>query len=133
MPGERIADEEIVYRRIPPTLPFFEDPDRVTSANFKLDERKRELGLSVYRASIVTALDVLTRPDAIPGSRLAEASVGAIRKLRAGDGKPLNLDVLPVDDDDNPGHAEIRPATPGTMGQSAAKALRGLFQLVESA
>lgn len=130
MSGEQIRDEEIVFRRIPPTTPFFEEPDRISSFNFSLDKRQHELGLSVYRASVVTAVDVLANPGAIAGSKIVQANVGDIRSLTGGDGKPLNLDVIAVDDEDNPGHAEIRGPDPGKLSKSASKALRNLFRLI---
>lgn len=130
MPDAQIPDEEVVYRRIPPVMPFFEEPDRVTPANFKLDHRVNELGLSVYRESIVTPDQVLAMEMAIPGSRITAARVGDIRKLQGGDGKWLQLDVIIANDDNDPGHAEIRSPQPGVLTNSAAKALRGLFKLL---
>jgi hypothetical protein len=130
MTAGRISDDEIVYRRIPPMLPFFEEPDRVTTQNFKLDRRRNEFGLSVYRESIVTAAEVLNKPDAIAQSKIASARVGDIRQLQTGDGKPLELDVIVVDDEDNPGHAEIRGPQPGAIKDSASKALQRLFKLI---
>jgi hypothetical protein len=126
MSDGRVTDDEIVYRRIPPVLPFFEEPDRVTSQNFKLDRRRNEIGLSVYRSSAVTAAQVLQKPDAVPDSRIVAARVADIRNLHSGDGKPLDLDVVIVDDENNPGHAEIR----GILKESAAKALQRLFKLL---
>lgn len=106
MADDRIDDDEIVMRRIPPDSPWFEN-ESPTSANFKLDRRRNEQGLSVYRASIVRPDQVLNMPEAIEGSRVARARVGDIRALRSGNGAPLHLDVVVVDDADNPGHAEI--------------------------
>ena len=128
MADERIADDEIVYRRIPPTEAFFEEPDRVTSANFKLDRRRSELGLSVYRAIITSPADVLGRPEAIPDSKITGACVRDIRQLQSGSGTWLQLDVIVVDDAGNPGHAEIRGPQPGRLSDGASKALRDLFK-----
>lgn len=36
MQHQRIPDEEILFRRIPPTTPWFEPPDRISTVNFKL-------------------------------------------------------------------------------------------------
>jgi len=130
MPDAHIDDEEVVYRRIPPVMPFYAEPGRITRTNFSLDKRRGELGLSVYRASIVTSHDVLSRPEAIPDSLVASARVKDIRELIGGDGKWLRLDVVIVDDQDNPGHAEIRSPELGVLTASASKALRGLFKLV---
>lgn len=128
MPETRLADDELVFRRIPSAQPWFEEPDRVTSANFKLDRRRNEQGISVYRRAVVTAEQVLAMPDATPGSFVVAATVGAIRGLRNGKGEPLNLDVVAVDGADNPGHAEIRGPEPGKLTSAASNALRDLFK-----
>ena len=130
MNDDRIADDEVVYLRVPSTAPWFEPPDQVTTANFKLNQRRGDLGLSVYRASLVTTNDVLAKPDAIPQSRVTRARVGDIRALKNGKGETLRLDVIAVDDDLDPGHAEIRGPIPGTLAPAASKALRDLFSLV---
>jgi hypothetical protein len=128
VPGAPLSDDEIVFRRIPASHPWFEPPDRISTANYKLDSRRNEQGLSVYRNDVVSADEVLTRPEAVPGSFLTFAKVGDIRSLKNGKGEDLDLDVIAVDDDDNPGHAEIRSPEPGKLSSAAAKALRGLFQ-----
>jgi hypothetical protein len=119
----RLADDEIVYCRIPRSAPWFEEPDQVTSVNFKLDRRRGDLGISVYRAAVVTADEVLAKPDAIPRSLVTQATVGANRALRNGTGEPLNLDVIRVDDEQDPGHAEIRGPVPPKLAPAASKAL----------
>lgn len=129
-----IVDEEIVVLRIPSGAPWFEPPDRVSSANFKLDRRRGERGLSVYRLSVVSPAEVLTRPGAIPGSFLVAASVGSIRALRNAEGTPLSLDVLADDDEGrNPGHAEIRGPEAGKLSPSASRALQRLFERLPDA
>ncbi len=123
-----LDDNEIVYRRIPPGETWLQPPDRITSANFKLEPG--EQGLSVYRASVVTPKEVLHRPGVPPGFRIAEARVGDIRQLTKPEGDrqvPLNLDVVAVADADDPGHAEIR----GNITRSASRQLAKLFRLVE--
>ena len=130
MASHHIADEEVLYLRIPPGSDWFQPPDRITTANYKLDTRKDELGLSVYRASVVSANSVLARPDAIPDSFLVSATIGDIRGLKNGIGDPLNLDVIPVNDAHDPGHAEIRGPKPGRLTKSTSKALRDLFQRI---
>jgi hypothetical protein len=127
VPADRVADEERVYRRIPRAAPWFEEPDTITSANFKLDRRRGDLGLSVYRASVVTAADVLAKAAATLDSFVASARVADIRALRSINGEPLELDVVVVDDEDDAGHAEIRGPSPGTLSPAASKALRDLF------
>ncbi len=94
-PDDTIADDEVVLLRIPPTAPWFEPPDRVSSANFKLDRRRAEQGLSVYQQSAVSPDQLLNRPDAIAGSRVVAARVGDIRALRNAADVPLKLDVFP--------------------------------------
>jgi hypothetical protein len=125
----RIADDEAVYCRIPRSAPWFQEPDEVTSANFKLDRRRGDLGISVYRSTVVTPQQVLEKPDAIAGSLIVEAPVGAIRRLCNGVGQPLDLDVIRIDDEQDPGHAEIRGPQPGRLAPAASKALADLFKL----
>jgi hypothetical protein len=130
VPPEPIADDEVVYRRIPPGDAWFDTSGRITSANFKLRVKAGEVGISVYRASQVTLAELLSRPEAIPGNRIAEAAVGDIRRLTHMDGTSLNLDVV-VDDANDPGHAEIRSTLPGRLPARASKELARLFRLVQ--
>ena len=130
MPERTIADEEVLYRRIPPGNDWFEPPDRISSFNFKL--RPDELGISVYRAIAVSAAEVLSKSEAKPGSRIAQASVGPIRAACDGKGEPLHLDVVPVNEENDPGHAEIRGPVPGLVSSSASKALKKLFKLCQT-
>jgi hypothetical protein len=125
---QSIPDDEVLFRRIPPIKPWFEPPDRITSANFRLRKSRRELGLSSYRASMVSAEDVLAKPDAIAGSFVVMATAGEIRSLKDGNGNPLHLDVVAVGDEDDPGHAEVRGPVPGAMPDSASVALKRLFR-----
>ena len=50
--------------------------------------------------------------------------------LKNGLGKPLNLYVVAVDDETDPGHAEIRGPELGTMAKGARKWLAELFKPV---
>lgn len=129
MCGQRLSDDEVVYRRIPRATHWFEEPDKITSANFKLDQRIQETGVSVYRGSVVNATEVLSKPDAIPGSLVAVATVGEIRRLENAAGAMLGLDVVIVDDANDPGHSEIRGPVEGKMSPSASNALKKLFKL----
>lgn len=122
-----IVDEEVLYRRIPPGSSWFEPPDRISSGNFKL--RGDELGISVYRAVAVDMAGVLDKPEAVADSRIAKVTAGQIRAARDGNGNPLGLDVVPVNDENDPGHAEIRGPV---ISSGAAKAMKNLFKLVES-
>jgi hypothetical protein len=131
---ELILDDEVLYRRIPPGDRWFKPPNRISSANFKLrkmEDDTKEEGLSVYRAAVVSPAEVLTKPDAIAASRVASARAGEIRGLRNGAGKPLHLELLAVDDENDPGHAEIRGPKPRQLSGSASEALRRAFQLVD--
>lgn len=126
MSEETIPDGEILLRRIPPGSPWLEPPNCITSANFKLSKHKNELGLSVYRESIVSAEAVLEKPDAKPGSFVVKATAREIRELRDGNGKPLSLDVIA--DEKDPGHAEIRSLVPGRISDSQSNALKRVFR-----
>ncbi|NQT40045.1 MAG: hypothetical protein HQ581_21310 [Planctomycetes bacterium] len=123
--GEPVSDNEVLLRRIPPGAGWFEPPDYVTSANFKL--RRDENGLSVYRQNVVGEQEVLNKPGAISGSFVLKATAREIRGLQNAMGDPLGLDVVAVDDADDPGHAEIRGPNPGKLSGGATKAIRNLF------
>ena len=129
MSERTIADDEVLYRRIPPGKDWFEPPDRISSFNFKLPPDK--LGISVYRAITVDVAGVLSAPRAIPGSGVARATAGQIRAAQDGNGNPLALDVVPVDDENDPGHAEIRGPALKERPKIAAKALRKMFTLAQ--
>ena len=58
----------------------------------------------------------------VPGSFLAKATAGAIRRLTDAKHEPLRLEVVAVADENNPGHAEIR----GPALQTAVNLLRML-------
>lgn len=124
--GQPISDDERVMRRVPPGATWFEPPARLSSGNFAL--RPGELGLSVYREQLISQNTLLELPGTIPGSMVVSASVGEIRRLCNGAGLPLHLDVIAVDDDDNPGHAEIRAPGDKRFSRSISVALRDLFQ-----
>jgi hypothetical protein len=125
--GEPVSDDELVMRRVPPGSQWFEPPDRLNSSNFKLQSKKKERGLSVYRSSIVTESTVLEKSDALPGSFVVTATAGEIRRFTNAAGDHLRPDVIPIDDEYDPGHAEIRAPEPGKLPGSASKALRDLF------
>ena len=126
MADEDILEDEVLLRPIPPGSPYFEPPDRVTSANFKL--RKGEVGVSVYRERFISEEELLQKPDAVPGSFVVRATVREVRNLLNGKGERLNLDVIPVDHSTNRGHAELR----GRLTASAAEALKRVFQRSQS-
>ena len=126
MSPQRLPDDEVVYRRIPPGESYILPSGRISSGNFKLDAD--EQGLSVYLASLVSVAEVLRKPDALPNSTVASVTVGQIRGLQDASGNRFPLDVVVVDDEDDPGHAEIRGPEPGGLSTPASKALRDLFQ-----
>ena len=80
--------------------------------------------------SLTSVKDVLAKFDAVEGSFVVAASVGEIRALKDGNGKPLNLDVVAADDENDRSHTEIRSPRPGSLSDGASKALRNLFKLV---
>lgn len=121
---DRIDDEEVVYRRVPQEPPFHKPDNWLTTANFDLDSRQNELGVSVYRRILRSADDVMRDR---PGCFLVSATVGEIRTLKNGKGEPLHLDVVADIDSNNPGHAEIQSPTAGHLSRAARKALRDLF------
>ena len=134
MSERTITDDEVLFRRIQPGNTWFEPPDRLTSASFKLrrlEDGQYEEGLSVYRRAIVSAAEVLAKPEAKPGSILAHASAGEVRALRNGVSEPLGLDVLAINDENDPGHAEIRGPEPRKISASASKKLAKLFRVVD--
>lgn len=93
-----IADDETVYRRIPVAAGWF-DGHGVSPSAFSPNENDTE-GLSVYRASFLTAEQVALTGRSSQGYYVAALRVGDIRA--AG---------LSVEDDDpagvDPGHAKI--------------------------
>ena len=125
MSGEPVHDDEVLLRRIPPGDRWFEPPNRVSTFNFKL--RKGESGLSVYRGGTVREEELLGMPGTIEGSFVLTAGAAEIRRLTDAEGNPLGLDVVAVDEEQNPGHAEIRGPEPGRLSRAASRALRGLF------
>jgi hypothetical protein len=124
-----IADDEVLYRRIPPGSSWFEPPDRISSFNFKL--RVGEIGLSLYRAAAVNASDLLRKPGAIDGSKVAQATAGQIRAAQDSRGNPLHLEIVPVNEVNDLGHAEIRGLVLSEHSNIAAKALKKLFKLID--
>lgn len=126
---DQIDNDEVVYLRVPPYPPFHEPDDWLTTANFKLNRRENEQGLSVYRRRLRTLDQVLLDPSARPNSFVVSATVGEVRNLANLAGDPLHLDVVSDDQNGlNPGHAEIRGQVAGRLTYSASKALRDLFK-----
>ena len=124
-----ILDDEVLLRRIRLAEGWFEPPDRISSRNFKL--RPNELGISVYRAAVVDVTGVLNRPEVKGQYGVAATTTGEVRAAKNSEGKPLSLTIVPVNDENDPGHAEIRGPVPGKLSSSASKSLRDLFRLIE--
>jgi len=119
--AEYVADAEVVLRHVPGGT-FWQAPGpRVTSKNF--EPRADEQGVSVSRAGITTAAALMARVGSpTTGSKIAAATVGDIRAM--------GLDVVAVPIDDDPGHAEIWPATTALHGKTVYRQLAKLFQFV---
>ena len=93
---EPIADDEILYRRVPVSKGWIDEhgvwPDAFEP---RADD---DTGLSVYRARFVSL------EDAAKGLSKRGYYVLA---MRAGDLRAVGIDVVPMPHDDLPGHAEI--------------------------
>lgn len=127
-PFESLADDETVFRRIPRWESHFSPPNYVTSANFKLNLKAHEEGISVYMASLRTPESVLAVAELPSGSFLLRAMVKDIRNLRNTLNESLELEVFEVPIEGDSGHAEIRKQPPGSrITPSVAKALRDIF------
>ncbi len=126
-----VADDEILWRRIPRVEPYFRLPDEIGAMNFKL--RRDEAGISVYRAALTTAERVLESGGDFAEYFLVEATAGEIRTLCNSTGEHAGLDVVPDDPDAaNAGHAMIIGPVAGKLTKSTSKALRDLFRLVRT-
>lgn len=93
---EPISDDEILYRRVPVSMGWVDDrgvwPDAFEP---RADDRT---GLSVYRARFVGL------EDAAKG--LSKRGYYVL-EMRAGDLRSAGIDIVPMPNDDLPGHAEI--------------------------
>lgn len=128
-PEDVVDDDEVVYRLIQPYPSWFEPPDTINSSSFKLEKKKNEIGLSVFRASMATPDDVRSFCKADDSYHVAGALVRDIRNAVKGDGKALNLDVVRVDvEPPLPGHSEIR----GDITGAASRKLAKIFKIVDS-
>jgi hypothetical protein len=121
-PTDAVGDEEVILRHVPGGTTWQAPPDgRPSSVNFRL--REGEGGVSVSRAGLTAAADLLARlGNPATGSRVAAASVADIRAL--------GLDVVPVPLDEDPGHAEIRPAAADLSAKDVQRRLARLFRYV---
>jgi hypothetical protein len=97
---EPIADDELLYRRIPVSMPWY-DGHGVSPEAF--DPRKDETtGISVYRAKY-TSLQEAARGRSKQGYYVAV--------MLAGDLARHGIQVVPRPEQDNPGHAELPDLT----------------------
>lgn len=97
--SDPIADDEILYRRIPAALNLY-DPDaepHILPDAFRPNENDAT-GLSVYRATYATIEDV---------ARGREGKKYYVAVLRAGDLRAQGIDVVPRPLEDDAGHAEL--------------------------
>ena len=93
---EPVADEELLYRRIPVSTGWYSSAGLSPEA---FDPRKDEIsGLSVYRAKYKN-LEEVAKGKGKQGYFVAV--------LRAGDLRKLGIDVDPKPGLDDPGHAEL--------------------------
>ena len=96
---EPIADDELLYRRIPVSQGYYDpanDP-RPSPLAFK-PTRNDTTGLSAHRAKYATI-------EQAARGRPGKSYYVAV--LRAGDMRAVGIDVLPRSLEDDPGHAEI--------------------------
>ncbi len=113
-----ITDDELLIRHVPGGTTFQAPGPRITSKNFEL--RQSETGISVSRQGITAPEALMTRlGDPVAGSRIAVASVAAIRAL--------GLEVVPDPKDYDLGHAEIRSASAQLASLPVRKQLSLLF------
>ncbi|HVA48906.1 MAG TPA: hypothetical protein VNH11_21245 [Pirellulales bacterium] len=99
LPGEHetIADDEVLYRRVPVSTGWVKSVDEVLPEAFQ-PRRDDTTGLSVFRAKF-RKLDETARGASKHGYYVLE--------LRAGDLRAAGIEIVPKPDDDAPGHAEI--------------------------
>jgi len=121
---EVIGNEENFLRRIPNMPLFMGSPKKervITRHNFIL--RASELGVSGNIERLMSPSELLAREESSPDAKVARAQVGAIREL--------GFDVIFVEIDNNPGHAEIRPIGANLADETVQKALAAVFQFVQ--
>jgi hypothetical protein len=97
--SEPIADEELLYRRIPAALNLYDpqaEPHLLPDA-FRPNQND-VTGLSVYRAKYKTIEEA---------ARGREGKNYYIAVLRAGDLRARGIEVVPRPIEEDPGHAEI--------------------------
>lgn len=96
---EPIADDEILYRRIPKSMGWY-DPDKSPSVSpLAFNPSKRdEAGISIYRDKFKSVEEAA---QGWPGKTYFVAV------LRAGDLKKRGIEVSPDPQENDPGHASI--------------------------
>ncbi len=100
MSSEPIADDELLYRRVPVSKGWY-DANGLSPEAF--DPRLDELsGISVYRAKLMSIEDA-ARGKSKKGYWVAV--------LRAGDLRNQGIKVVPRPEPDDPGHAELPDLT----------------------
>ena len=124
-----IDDDEIILRHIPGGSTWQAPGPRITSLNFRPRTVIGETDLSVNRLRYTSPeqLVELVKGDAAKGSRVAWATVGAVRALG------LKVEPKPIEPDDL-GHSSIESTDAADLGsQAIQRKLAMLFQFVEVA
>lgn len=119
----RVADDERILRHVPEGRDY-QGPGpvpKITSLNFNL--RRGETGLSVTRAAMTSAAQLLAWVRSGPGSRVAVAVVGDVRAL--------GLEVVPVPLPDDAGHAEIRSAAASLDSKVSRREAAAVFRILD--
>ncbi len=124
MSEQAVAADEFILRHIPGGTAFQAPGPRITSKNFEL--RPGETGVSASRQLITSADSLMARiGDPVRGSRIAAASVAAVRAL--------GLEVVPDPKDYDPGHAEIRDGAASLADKKVRTRLALLFTFLPAA
>ena len=121
-----VPESEIILRRIPNQTYFLGNlaNPRINHHNFEL--RNGEEGISCNRETLMSASELLARPEAVAGSRVARATVQNILAL----GFQV-VEVEDIQDRTNVGHCEIRHETRATFeNKQARNQLVGAFTLM---
>ncbi len=123
---ESIADDAIIYRRLPPDqLPDREDGPGKRAATNAFNDRRDPDGVSVYLRDVMQELGLDIKEIVHgygPGWGVAAVTALQIRSQRMGivrDPDPPNTDPHPC----NPAHALIKGLQPGRGGKNQSKAL----------
>ena len=98
-PDDPIADDEVLYRRIPASMGWFTPPSELNSSAFSPDKSRDITGISISRNKYNTPEDVARRGG--------EGRFYYIAVFLAGDLRRAGIRVVPRPTFSDPGHAEI--------------------------